>query len=172
MTRIERTRAIQKAYRQSDNGKTRRRAAQAKYRKTPKGKLSAKKFWAKYSEPDHLKEARRIRGRQYGKSPHGRAVRTHHAAARRALKKGATLSDLGLIASWFKKWKNASSVICYWCKFRIRPKLCHADHIIPLSRGGSHTIGNVCISCGSCNRRKQDKLPSEWNNFISEPVLL
>ncbi len=168
----ERTLAVEKAYRKSDNGKARRRAAQAKYQKTEKGKLSAKKFRSKYVEPDHLREARRVRGRAYNKSPRGRAVRVHHAATRRALKKGANLSELKLISNWFTRWKAASWVRCYWCRKWFRPKNCHADHIVPLTKEGPHSIENVCVACGPCNRKKQDKLPLEWNEFIIEPVLL
>lgn len=31
------------------------------------------------------------------------------------------------------------------------------DHIVPLSRGGSHTWANVTCSCRKCNNRKRDK---------------
>jgi 5-methylcytosine-specific restriction endonuclease McrA len=35
------------------------------------------------------------------------------------------------------------------------------DHIIPLSRGGLHTISNIQWLCVECSRRKGNKLPSE-----------
>lgn len=38
----------------------------------------------------------------------------------------------------------------------------HADHRIPLSRGGRHSIGNLDPLCSSCNLSKHDKLLVEW----------
>jgi len=37
------------------------------------------------------------------------------------------------------------------------------DHIVPLSRGGNHSLGNLQPLCFSCNSSKGNKLMSEWN---------
>ena len=36
------------------------------------------------------------------------------------------------------------------------------DHIIPIARGGAHTIGNLMSLCGRCNSSKRDMLYTEW----------
>lgn len=36
------------------------------------------------------------------------------------------------------------------------------DHLVPLSRGGQHSEGNLAPACRSCNSSKGDKLLIEW----------
>jgi ribosomal protein S27AE len=38
----------------------------------------------------------------------------------------------------------------------------HMEHVVPLSRGGRHTIGNVLPACRDCNLSKHNKLLMEW----------
>lgn len=47
---------------------------------------------------------------------------------------------------------------CYLCGKKIRWELFHLDHVIPLSRGGSHTYDNVRATHAACNLRKSGKL--------------
>jgi hypothetical protein len=39
------------------------------------------------------------------------------------------------------------------------------EHIIPINKGGSHTVENVIFCCLRCNCSKQDKLLDEWRNL-------
>ena len=46
------------------------------------------------------------------------------------------------------------------------------DHVIPRSRGGSHTWENVVAACRSCNNRKRDRLLEETNFVLRKtPVM-
>lgn len=96
--------------------------------------------------------------------------------ARRARKLGAPVGDVRSISKWEKKWRLKASVRCYWCQKMHAPKKCHVDHIIPLvprnGIQGSHSIGNVCISCQPCNNRKHAKTLAEWNSKLEQPALL
>jgi 5-methylcytosine-specific restriction endonuclease McrA len=42
---------------------------------------------------------------------------------------------------------------CVYCRASIRTKY-HADHIVPLARGGSNWISNIQLTCPPCNLRK------------------
>ena len=54
---------------------------------------------------------------------------------------------------------------CAYCGIETKPKnkakngleYTTMDHVIPLSKGGDHTMENVVIACNSCNARKSDK---------------
>lgn len=48
--------------------------------------------------------------------------------------------------------------LCAYCLLRPWE---HQEHVIPLSRGGRHAIGNLLPACGSCNLTKSNRLLSE-----------
>ncbi len=83
-------------------------------------------------------------------------------AKRRALKFGSAVGELRPIYEWEKHWRSLDQVICKWCCKPFTPQECHCDHIMPLSRGGSHSLDNLCISCAHCNLSKNCKTPDEW----------
>lgn len=49
---------------------------------------------------------------------------------------------------------------CRYCGARAVRLEC--DHVVPVSRGGSHELTNLVTACFSCNRSKRNKLVSEW----------
>ena len=53
---------------------------------------------------------------------------------------------------------------CYYCKRTLEAsrRSWHAEHVEPLSRGGSNSIDNIVIACRECNLSKGHKLPHEW----------
>lgn len=94
-----------------------------------------------------------------------------HRQTRRARVNSATIGDTNLISKWESRWRKKKSVKCYWCCSMVKSVPCHVDHIIPLARGGSHSIENLCISCPKCNLSKNAKPLTEWNRAIEQPVL-
>ena len=47
---------------------------------------------------------------------------------------------------------------CFYCQ----GKAAHLEHVVPLSRGGQHSIGNLVPACASCNLQKNDRFITEW----------
>ncbi|MCF8094969.1 MAG: HNH endonuclease [Desulfobacteraceae bacterium] len=65
-------------------------------------------------------------------------------------------------SQWWKR--KCARGICHWCGRRVPPKELTMDHIVPVSRGGKSTRGNLVPSCKECNTGKKDRLPvMEWN---------
>lgn len=90
----------------------------------------------------------------------------------RAKRNRIAIGDFSVIRAWEKKWRTKLFVTCYWCQKPIRANEAHSDHIAPVSKGGVHSIENLCISCASCNHQKYTSSVSEWNKKIIQPVLL
>lgn len=53
---------------------------------------------------------------------------------------------------------------CAYCTTPLTAGL-HWDHVIPLSRGGRHAIGNLVPACPSCNYDKAARLVVEWRRL-------
>jgi hypothetical protein len=70
---------------------------------------------------------------------------------RRARKLNAPISDL-THEQWLEI-QAAQDHRCYYCGKRCKGRLTQ-DHIMPLTKGGSHTLHNVIGACHSCNVRK------------------
>lgn len=82
-------------------------------------------------------------------------------AKRRMLIKAATV-NLKKIEQWMTLVTAGTSAVCYWCQNQIPISMIHFDHIIALSKGGPHSVENLCVSCATCNLSKHDKAVSEW----------
>lgn len=54
---------------------------------------------------------------------------------------------------------------CWWCGAELN-EIYHADHLIPLVRGGTNWPNNIVCSCAFCNTSKKDKLPHEWKGRL------
>ena len=96
------------------------------------------------------------RQRQIDASPNRRAVRKASDARRRARK----LESAGSYSTteWLTlvvEWRGG----CAYCGV---VATLHADHRVPLSRGGSNTIENIVPACRACNLRKYTQTEAEF----------
>ena len=59
-------------------------------------------------------------------------------------------------------WKNlVSKGICHYCGKSFPAKDLTMDHIVPLSRGGKSTKGNIVPCCKNCNNEKKYLTPAD-----------
>jgi len=124
-------------------------------------------YHAKYYAANKDKVA--VEGRQYRKENPYRT--RQYSSTKRARKRGATLGDRQAIIAWEKTWRKSQKVTCFWCDGTFRGDECHADHVVPLSRGGAHDMSNLVIACASCNLSKHCVLPDVFNKRSKAPKL-
>lgn len=75
-------------------------------------------------------------------------VATERAKAREIKKSG-----------WWKQ--KLADGICHYCQKKFSSNKLTLDHIVPVSRGGKSTKGNIVPSCFDCNQKKKFKTPVE-----------
>lgn len=73
-------------------------------------------------------------------------------------KERAKANDLKKSGWWKQKLVDG---ICHYCEQEFPSKKLTLDHIVPVSRGGKSTKGNVVTSCFDCNQKKKYKTPVE-----------
>ena len=69
------------------------------------------------------------------------------------------LSQNGVFKVTVKELRRIRSRPCVYCG---ATKKVEVDHVIPLDRGGPHSIGNLAPACSRCNRSKSNLFITEW----------
>ncbi|RPJ70076.1 MAG: HNH endonuclease [Desulfobacteraceae bacterium] len=67
-------------------------------------------------------------------------------------------------SQWWKR--KLAKGNCHYCGRAFSPRELTMDHIIPVSRGGRTTKGNVVPCCKECNTAKKQLLPMEWADYL------
>lgn len=121
---------------------------------------------------DENRKAKREYDREYSRKNSERIVRrvTNWSKAnperRRAItfaydsKRRAQCAE-GASGPEVKAWADRQPKTCRWCGTDCAEDY-HIDHVVPLSKGGAHRLGNLAIACPPCNLRKNAKLPEEF----------
>jgi 5-methylcytosine-specific restriction endonuclease McrA len=66
-------------------------------------------------------------------------------------------------AWWMRKIQKG---VCYYCQSEVGRAQLTMDHVVPLSRGGKSTKGNIVPACKTCNNKKKYLLPIEWDEYL------
>ena len=67
-------------------------------------------------------------------------------------------------SQWWKR--RCAKGRCHYCEQPTPASELTMDHIVPVARGGKSTKGNVVPACKSCNNRKKQLLPMEWQEYL------
>jgi 5-methylcytosine-specific restriction endonuclease McrA len=67
-------------------------------------------------------------------------------------------------SQWWKR--RLAKGLCHYCRRNFPPRELTMDHIVPVSRGGKTTKGNVVPCCKECNNAKKQLLPIEWQKYL------
>lgn len=78
-----------------------------------------------------------------------------------ALKVKAAVNLKGIL-TWMERMRSKRVVTCYYCQKLVPTLDIHFDHIVPLSKGGPHSIENLCVTCAFCNLSKGAKPVRAW----------
>jgi 5-methylcytosine-specific restriction endonuclease McrA len=133
------------------NNKEKSRANSEKYAQNHKDKIN------EYSRKSYAKNIEKNRARVKDWKQRNPEMAKEHVRRRRARKHSAEGSHSAKdIINQLHKQSNR----CFYCDKELTDY--HADHVIPLSKGGSDYIENIVITCPTCNHRKSSKLLNEW----------
>lgn len=72
------------------------------------------------------------------------------------------MSNNGMFFIRPKEIRRLLSQPCFYCGAPSE----HLDHVVPIKRGGVHSIGNLLPACAPCNQSKSDKLLTEWRRDL------
>jgi 5-methylcytosine-specific restriction endonuclease McrA len=150
-------------------------------------KACESRLYAEYREknprnvtPDQQKKWNEARKARYSKSELRLLKRVYYQNNKEAFResrKRYLAKNPGLNAAYVRKYEalrrgngvflitkkeiaNLVSGSCFYCEAKVT-KLT-LDHVIPLSRGGTHSIGNLVGACSTCNSSKGNRFITEW----------
>lgn len=112
------------------------------------------------ADPEGRQRQKEAQARYNAKNPEKIRARAARGRARREAVEG--VFDAQDLSAAFKRQSGR----CLYCGCAVgsrgnRTKW-HADHFIPISRGGTNHPENIVIACETCNLVKYNKMPWEW----------
>lgn len=165
---LEKTKAYQKANPHVLKNAYKKRWSDPEYRARV---LANNREWAKENPDkarqttkdwqDRNRELVRQKHREWSKSPEGRKWYQARDHARRAAKAQRTINPKS-IDTFIGLVRSKKRVRCYYCQRHVSGAIAHIDHIIPLSKGGAHSVENLCSTCPKCNQTKSAKLLQDF----------
>lgn len=76
----------------------------------------------------------------------------------------ARLADAGMFQFTSKDWLRVQRRFGGRCAYCGKDARLTMDHVVPIIRGGTHSVGNIVPACMSCNTHKQGRFITEWKH--------
>lgn len=119
--------------------------------------IKAKAAQWKKDNPEKIKEIRKANRK---KNLNKIRLRSKNKEGRRRSRKRNN-GEFLILNKELRKIYSSACVIC------ASTENIAADHIIPIARGGRHSIGNLQPLCNKCNSSKGKKFMSEWKRYLN-----
>lgn len=149
---LEKANATRKQW--ADNNKEKSAHIKRNYWKNNPDKISASSRKWQQANKDHVREVANI---WIANNKEKVNATQHRRRARKASNGVFRVLDKELIKLYSSK--------CFYCPSK---EAIEADHVLPISRGGSHGIGNLLPACRSCNASKGNKTIMEFRVWKSK----
>jgi len=148
-------------YVESDRDKV-RASSRNHYRRNPEKRILNSTKWAKDNPDKRLVIEAKYRA-GHREETQARSAdwndRNPERRQRYKLERRARLENNGVYLILDKELSKLYASTCFYCGTNSQIE---ADHIIPISRGGQHSIGNLIPACRSCNAEKGKKYLIEY----------
>lgn len=118
---------------------------------------------AETRRPNRDDQARYLKERDHRIAYQTEYLKRNPDVAKRAKnKRRARKTAAGVFVVTSKDWRRVvdrQRGECFYCG---RSRALSMDHVIPLSRGGRHSVGNIVAACMPCNSSKRTRYITEW----------
>lgn len=153
--------AYHKKRRDDNSEEFKRRKREAYYRDIEKTHRDSSAYMRGYYLKNREKVLSRLKAWRDRNIVKVRAQTNARWHKRRALEKLAA-KNLEQLKEYVQETRLKPNFVCYYCEQTFPISKLHFDHVVPLSKGGPHSVDNLCTACEYCNCSKGHKMLTDW----------
>lgn len=172
----DKVKQIARDKRKTPEAKQRIKEQNAKYRAEHKEELKeyAREYYRVYNQIPYVKEANRKAVMKHKNANREKINKAHAERAKKnpekhrakQARRRARLLSIGIEKFTVQQVLDKTNSFCGYCGKLLTIKTFHMDHMVPVCRGGAHTLSNMIASCSPCNLRKNKRTYDEYMAII------